>query len=75
MEQTSQPRYLAAVAGVCVYQGLQVRRRRRKRISRGERVPLPAPSGPSQRWSMDFMADTLADGRGFHTCDRQRQRP
>lgn len=45
--------------------GLQVRRRRRKRLSRGDRVPLPLPSGPRQRWSMDFMADTLADGRGF----------
>jgi putative transposase len=47
--------------------GLQVRRRRRKRLSRGERVPLAPPTGPGQRWSMDFMADTLADGRGFRT--------
>ena len=49
--------------------GLQVRRRRRKRITRGERVPVPLPSGPRQRWSMDFMADTLADGRGFRTLN------
>lgn len=49
--------------------GLQVRRRRRKRLTRGERVPLPAPSGPGERWSMDFMADTLADGRGFRTLN------
>jgi hypothetical protein len=27
---------------------LQVRRRRRKRLSRGERDPLPAPTGPNQ---------------------------
>jgi putative transposase len=33
--------------------GLQVRRRRRKRLTRGERVPLPAPSGRRNRWSMD----------------------
>ncbi len=26
--------------------GLQVRRRRRKRVTRGERVPLPAPTRP-----------------------------
>jgi len=54
-----------------VYQeaGLQVRRRRRKRSTRGERVPLPLPSGPRQRWSMDFMTDTLADGRGFRTLN------
>ena len=49
--------------------GLQVRRRRRKRLTRGERVPLPAPSRPGERWSMDFMADTLADGRGFRTLN------
>ena len=49
--------------------GLQVRRRRRKRLTRGERVPLPAPSAPRERWSMDFMADTLADGRGFRTLN------
>jgi putative transposase len=45
--------------------GLQVRRRRRKRLSRGERMPLPVPSRPGERWSMDFMLDTLADGRPF----------
>jgi putative transposase len=44
---------------------LQVRRRRRKRLTRAERVPLPAPSRRRERWSMDFMADTLADGRVF----------
>jgi putative transposase len=49
--------------------GLQVRRRRRKRITRGERVPLPVPTGPRRRWSMDFMVDTLADGRGFRTLN------
>jgi putative transposase len=49
--------------------GLQVRRRRRKRLTRGERVPLPAPSRPCERWSMDFMLDTLADGRGFRTLN------
>lgn len=49
--------------------GLQVRRRRRKRLSRAERVPLPTPSGARQRWSMDFMLDTLADGRGFRTLN------
>ena len=49
--------------------GLQVRRRRRKRLTRRECVPLPAPSGPRERWSMDFMLDTLADGRGFRTLN------
>jgi putative transposase len=49
--------------------GLQVRRRRRKRITRGDRVPLPTPSCRGERWSMDFMADTLADGRAFRTLN------
>ena len=33
--------------------GLQVRRRRRKRLTRGERIPLPAPSraGERCRWT------------------------
>ena len=49
--------------------GLQVRRRTRKRLTRGERIPLPAPSRPGERWSMDFMIDTLADGRPFRTLN------
>jgi putative transposase len=48
---------------------LQVRRRRRKRLTRGARVPLAAPSRPGERWSMDFTVDTLADGRGFRTLN------
>jgi len=57
------------VYGVYRGAGLQVRRRRRKRLTRGQRVPLPAPSRRGERWSMDFMADTLADGRGFRTLN------
>jgi putative transposase len=49
--------------------GLQVRRRRRKRITRGERVPLPTASARGERWSMDVTADTLADGRAFRTLN------
>jgi len=49
--------------------GLQVRRRRRKRLTRGERVPLPTPSRHGERWSMDFTLDTLADGRAFRTLN------
>ena len=49
--------------------GLQVRRRRRKRLTRADRVPLPLPTQPRERWSMDFTADTLADGRTFRTLN------
>ena len=44
--------------------GLHVRQRKRKRVSVA-RVPRPSPLGPSQRWSMDFMHDTLGDGRAI----------
>lgn len=40
------------------------RRRRQKRVS-VPRVLPPAPVQPTERWSMDFVRDTLADGRAF----------
>ncbi len=46
-------------------EGLQVRRRRRKRRAKVPRVPMPAPTRPNERWSMDFVRDTLGDGRAF----------
>jgi putative transposase len=46
-------------------EGLAVRRRKRKRWAVGQRVPLPLPSRPNERWSMDFMSDTFASGRTF----------
>ena len=47
--------------------GLAVRRRRRKRIAASARQPMAVPTGVNERWSMDFMADALADGRSFRT--------
>ena len=49
--------------------GLQVRRRRRKRLTRADRVPLPIASQRLERWSIDFMLDTLADGRTFRVLN------
>ena len=43
--------------------GLAVRRRKRQRIGPVERRPLPKPSAPNVSWSMDFVADGLANGR------------
>ena len=57
------------VYGVYRAAHLQVHRRRRKRLTRGQRTPLPLPSHRTERWSMDFMVDTLADGRGFRTLN------
>jgi putative transposase len=47
-------------------EGLQLRMRvrRRKHIAL-HRGPAPTPLGPTERWSMDFVHDALADGRPF----------
>lgn len=42
---------------------LSVRRRRRKRVAATVREPLWIPTAPNQRWSLDFLSDTLAWGR------------
>ena len=39
--------------------GLSVRRRRGRKRPRGSRTPMPAPLRPNQRWSLDFLSDTL----------------
>jgi putative transposase len=46
-------------------EGLAVTRRRRKKHVAIARVPLPKPSGRTERWSMDFVSDALFDGRPF----------
>lgn len=46
-------------------EGLQVRRRRRKHRAKVPRVPMPVPTQANERWSMDFVRDTLGDGRAF----------
>ena len=43
-------------------EGLQLPRKRKKRRAQ-VRVPLSTPSRPHERWSMDFMSDSLIDGR------------
>ena len=43
---------------------LRMRVRRRKHIAL-HRGPAPVPVGPTERWSMDFVHDTLVDGRPF----------
>ena len=46
-------------------EGLQVRRRRRKHRANVPRTPMPVPTHANARWSMDFVRDTLGDGRAF----------
>ena len=43
---------------------LSIRRKRRKKISR-VRVALPVPTAPNEQWSMDFVSDSLHNGRRF----------
>src|SRR6201985_2745546 len=48
-----------------VEERLQVGRRSGRKRAMGTRAPLALPQGPNQRWSLDFVADTLTDGRRF----------
>ena len=41
---------------------MRVRRRKHMALHRG---PAPLPTGPAERWSMDFVHDTLHDGRPY----------
>lgn len=44
---------------------LQVRRRGGRKRALGTRAPMTLPQGPNQRWSLDFVSDTLTDSRRF----------
>lgn len=44
---------------------LQVRRRSGRKRALGTRAPMTLPQGPNQRWSLDFLSDTLTDSRRF----------
>lgn len=46
-------------------EGRSLRLKRAKKRVSVARVPCPAANAPNERWSMDFMADRLADGRRF----------
>ena len=50
-------------------EGLAVRKRVRKRLASAPRRPLAPPTRPNERWSMDFVADALADGRVLRTLN------
>ena len=42
---------------------LMVRRRRGRKRALGTRAPMALPIRINQRWSLDFVSDTLSDGR------------
>ncbi len=45
--------------------GLQVRRRKRKKVPMSDRQPLGRPQKANQVWSMDFVFDRTAEGRAL----------
>jgi putative transposase len=45
--------------------GLQVRRKKRKQVARASRKPKQLPLRRNEAWSIDFMSDSLTDGRSF----------
>ena len=71
-------------------EGLAVGRRRGRRRATGTREPVPVPSAPGERWSLDFLADVFGGGRAVRsrrprtdggrrlalavTCDHTRER-
>lgn len=50
-------------------EGLILRKKRRQRASTATRVPLVSPKRAGERYSMDFMSDSLATGRSFRTLN------
>jgi putative transposase len=44
---------------------LMVRRRRGRKRALGTKAPMTLPDAINQRWSLDFVADALSDGRRF----------
>lgn len=51
------------VARIYREEHLQVRRKRRRKMTSGVRVPLAIPNAANERWSMDFVMDATSGGR------------
>lgn len=46
-----------------------MRSKKRKRLAGRKRLPLAAPEKRNQRWSMDFVSDSLCSGRRFRVLN------
>ena len=59
-------------------EGLQVKKRGGRKRALGMRAPLELPTGPNERWSLDFVSDSFTNGRRFRIlaivddCTRER---
>jgi putative transposase len=60
-------------------EGLSLRKRKRKKTAAMARVILPAPVRPNERWSMDFVTDSIVTERRFRALvivdDYSRESP
>ena len=50
-------------------ENLRVRRKKRNRVAQANRRPRTVPEQANEQWSMDFMSDSLSDGRQFRTLN------
>jgi len=46
-------------------EGLALRRKRRRKRAAGARIVIPLPQRTNERWSMDFVTDSIVTGRRF----------
>ena len=46
-------------------EGLMLRKKRRRKGAAGARVVIPFPQRTNERWSMDFVTDSIITGRRF----------
>jgi putative transposase len=46
-------------------EGLALRKKKRRKGAAGSRVILPSPQRTNERWSMDFVTDSIVTGRRF----------
>lgn len=63
LRQAGQPVNHKRVDRLYAEAGLQVRRRKRKKVPVSDRQPLGRPQKANQVWSMDFVFDRTAEGR------------
>ena len=54
---------------LCCEEGLQVRKKKRKRVSAAPRERLQKALHPNDRWSMDLVSDSLMDGRALRVLN------